>query len=137
MLGTASDLEQTAGSLVVSLDSLDTGLSLNNLANTNGSVSADLSASCTSPLGARTVQVLVNDGFASVSGTTSIDVTANTAPTLGTYPSATATTSGSTTVTPLSVPTDNGSVVTLTAAAPGFTGSFSGNPSTGKIYRPD
>lgn len=133
VLGNASDLEQAPGSLVVSLYSLDSGLNLTNLANTTGSVSADLAASCTSPLGTRNVSVSVSDGFAQTIGTTGVNVTANTAPTLGTYPSATATTGGSNTVTPLSAPSDNGSITTLTASAPGFTGSFSGNPTTGVI----
>lgn len=133
VLGTVSDQEQSAGSLLVTVGTVDTGLTLNNLANTNGSVSADLAASCTSPVGPRNVGITVDDGFVTSPGTTSVNVTANTAPTLGTYPSSTATTGGSNTVTPLSPPADNGSVTTITATAPGFTGSFSGNPTTGVI----
>lgn len=133
VLGTASDAEQNAGSLVVSPYAIDTGLSLNNLANALGSVSGDLAASCTSPLGPRNVSVSVSDGFTSTIGTTIVDVTVNSAPTLASYPAATATTGAGNSVTPASAPTDNGSVTTLTAAAPGFTGTFSGNPVTGVI----
>ncbi len=37
------------------------------------------------------------------------------------------------TVTPDAMPTDNGSITNLTASAPGFTGAFSVNPSTGVV----
>src|SRR5205085_5522377 len=50
-----------------------------------------------------------------------------------TYPTTTITPGSSTTVTPSAAPSDNGSVVSLTASAPGFTGTFSGNTSTGVI----
>ena len=132
-IATVSDLEQTAGSLVVTAPTVPAGLTLSSIVNTTGTVSANIAAACSATIGANTIGLSVSDGSLSTAGNLSVNVTANSAPVLGTYAATAIATGGSAAVTPSAAPTDNGSVVTLTAAAPGFTGTFTGNPSTGVI----
>jgi trimeric autotransporter adhesin len=132
-IATVSDLEQTAGSLVVTAPTVPAGLTVSTIVNTTGTVTANLVAACTATLGANTVGLSVSDGFLSTAGNLSVNVTANTAPVQGTYSAAIVTTGSGTTLTPSAAPTDNGSVTSVTASAPGFTGTFSGNPTTGVV----
>lgn len=62
-----------------------------------------------------------------VTATLTVNVTANTPSTLGTYANASVPVGGSITVTPSVAPSDNGSITSLTAMAPGFTGTLSIN----------
>ena len=128
-----SDLEQSAGSLVVTAPTVPAGLTLSTIVNTTGTVTANLVAACSATVGANAVGLSVSDGLLSTAGNLSVNVTANAAPTLGTYGSTTLIAGNGTTVTPSAAPTDNGSVATVTASAPGFTGTFSGNAATGVI----
>ena len=133
IIATVSDLEQTAGSLVVTAPTVPAGLTVSGIANNTGTVSANIAAACSATIGANAIGLSVSDGALSTAGNLSVNVTANTAPVLGTYAATAIATAGSATVTPSAAPTDNGSVVTLTAAAPGFNGTFTGNASTGVI----
>ncbi|MBA2735371.1 MAG: carboxypeptidase regulatory-like domain-containing protein, partial [Pyrinomonadaceae bacterium] len=65
--------------------------------------------------------------------TLNVAVTPNTAPTVGTYPNTNLNPGGGTTVTPTAAPADNGSIASATAAAPGFTGTFTVNTTTGVV----
>jgi hypothetical protein len=132
-IATVSDAEQAVGTLIVTAPTVPAGLTVNSIANTAGTASANIVAACTATLGANTVGLSVSDGLLNTAGNLSVNVTANSAPVLGTYPVGSATTGFGSTVTPGAAPTDNGSVDTLTAAAPGFTGTFAGNPTTGVI----
>lgn len=132
-IATVSDTEQSAGSLVVTAPTVPAGLTLSGIVNTTGTVTADLVAACSATLGANTVDLSVSDGLLSTAGSLSVNVTANSAPVLGTYGATSVTTGGTNTATPSAAPTDNGSVVSLNAAAPGFAGVLTGNPSTGVI----
>jgi hypothetical protein len=132
-IAAVSDAEQTAGSLTVTAPTVPAGLTLGSIVNSAGTVTANLAAACTATLGANAVGLSVSDGALSTAGSLSVNVTANSAPVLGTYPAATVAGAGATTVNPATAPTDNGSVVTLSAAAPGFSGTLTGNPATGVI----
>jgi trimeric autotransporter adhesin len=132
-IATVGDAEQVVGTLVVTAPSVPAGLTVNNIVNTTGTATADIVAGCTATLGANAVGLSVSDGLLSTAGSLSVNVTANSAPVLGVYPAGSATTGLGSTVTPGAAPSDNGAVATLTASAPGFTGSFSGNPTTGVI----
>jgi hypothetical protein len=77
----------------------------------------------------------VTDNVSEFNETTlNVTVNQNTAPTVGNY-SNTAINAGSsgTIVTPDAAPADNGSIQSVTASAPGFTGTFGGNTSTGAV----
>jgi len=60
-LGTVSDSQEPAGSLTVTAQTVPAGISLTNLLNTNGTITADVGAECISTLGAKTVVLKVSD----------------------------------------------------------------------------
>jgi len=128
-----SDAESSAGSLTVTATTVPAGLTVNSILNTNGTVAGSVAAACNATLGANIVVLNVSDGSLNTNGNLSVNVTANSAPALGTYAATTVANAGAGTVTPSAAPSDNGSVATLTASAPGFTGTLTGNPSTGVI----
>ncbi len=132
-IATVSDAEQPIGGLTVTAPTVPTGLSVSSIANASGTVSANLAAACTATLGANTVVLNVSDGLLNTNGNLSVNVTANSAPTLGSYITINATTGVSTSATPGAAPTDNGSIALMTAAAPSFTGTFAVNTSTGVV----
>jgi CSLREA domain-containing protein len=86
------------------------------------------------PIGTTTVTATASNGVAP-DATCSFTVTVNNPPpTLGNYPTTTMSPGGMATVMPDAAPADsNGTVVNLTASAPGFAGTFSGNATTGAI----
>ncbi|MBX7222871.1 MAG: hypothetical protein K1Y36_23180 [Blastocatellia bacterium] len=133
-IATVSDVETPAGNLTVTATTVPTGITVTGITNTNGTITANVAASCTATVGANTVVLTVTDGSGgSTTGNLIVTVTANTAPVLGTYPNITVNQTQSGTSTPSAAPTDNGSVVSLTAAAPGFTGTLTGNAGTGVV----
>lgn len=98
-----------------------------------GVVTADVVATCGAANTSFTLTV-TDPGGLSTNATLDVTVSANTPPPMGTYPSAGTINMGTgTTVTPNAAPSDNGTVMSLTASAPGFTGTFAGNPATGVV----
>jgi uncharacterized protein (TIGR03437 family) len=132
-IATVSDAETAAGSLTVTATSVPAGITVSNITNTNGNVTATMAAACNAALGNNTVQLTVSDGSLTSTADFTVNVTTNTAPTLGNYPATTIGTGQSVNITPSVAPNDNGTITSLTAAAPGFTGSFSGNTMTGVV----
>jgi trimeric autotransporter adhesin len=134
-IAVVSDTETAAGSLVVTTQgALPVGISVSNIANSAGNITADVAASCLAATGANLVALRVTDaGTLFTDANLTVDVAANTAPVLGTYPASNATTGIGTTVTPNAAPSDNGSIASITASAPGFTGSFSVDTGTGVV----
>ncbi len=126
-IAVVSDAEQAAGTLTVTAPSVPLGLSVAGIANAAGIVTADVAATCTASLGANSVGLSVSDGSLTGAGNLTVNVTANTAPVQGSYANTAVTLVGGATVTPTAVPTDNGSIATVTAAAPGFTGTLGVN----------
>jgi hypothetical protein len=103
--------------------------------NYGGTISALLGATCTAAVGPHIIGIEAYDRNSGLtaSGNATINVTANTPPTLGTYPDVILGRGAEATVHPGSTPSDNGQVVSLTATAPGFSGIFVGNPVTGSL----
>ncbi|MBX7222139.1 MAG: pre-peptidase C-terminal domain-containing protein [Blastocatellia bacterium] len=135
-IATVSDTETAAGSLTVTATTVPAGITVTGITNSNGTITATVAAGCTATLGANTVVLTVTDGGGlTATANYTVNVTANTVPTLGTYPGTTVVQGNSTTVTPSAAPTDNGTVASLTATAnPNtFTGTLSGNTATGVI----
>jgi hypothetical protein len=97
--------------------------------NSSGEVRANVVAACNASSSTFTLTVTDSGGL-SANGSLSAFVSLNTPPALGSYPSTTIRliNASSATVAPNGPPWDNGSIVSLTASAAGFTGSFSVNP---------
>ena len=87
------------------------------------------------PLDTTCTLTVADSKGATATATPSITVTANSNPTVGTYADQTVLPGGSVTVTPNAAPADNGTIATVTATvAPNtFTGTFSGNTTTGAV----
>lgn len=63
-LGTVSDLQEPASSLTVTAQTIPAEITLTNILNTNGIITANVGAECSSTLGAKTVALKVSDtGF--------------------------------------------------------------------------
>jgi CSLREA domain-containing protein len=137
-IATVADPDQTLNTLVVTVNggasATVNGVTVSNIAvDASGNVTADVVASCNATNANFTLRV--TDSATEFNETTlNVTVTPNTPPTLGNYPNTTvnAGSSGGV-ITPDAAPTDNGTVATLTAAAPGFTGTFVGNTTTGTV----
>jgi hypothetical protein len=108
-IATVGDTESGAGAVTVTVTSANpsNGVTISNIINTGGNITANIFASCTASDASFTLQA--SDGTSTATATLNITVTANTAPTL-TYASPQAVAfNGSTTVTPTTA-TDNGSI---------------------------
>jgi CSLREA domain-containing protein len=80
-IATVTDAETPAGQLTVSVVlPLPTGITVTNIQNTNGTVTADVAAGCDAALGSNTVTLQVSDGQLTASGNLTVNVTANSAP---------------------------------------------------------
>ncbi len=135
VLATVSDAQTPNSNLQVFLLSASAGMNITNLTNSRGTVSATVGAACNAAPIPLTATLLVTDGGGlSATANVTINVTVNTAPALGAYPNATATTGAGTVVLPGQAPSDNTSVTAVTAtASAGFTGALSANSSTGAV----
>src|SRR5262249_13793531 len=117
-IATVSDVETPAGSLTVAATVVPTGISITGISNSAGTVTANVAAGCNAAVGVNNVTLQVTDGGGAMNtATLVINVSANTAPTLGTYPNSSVQVGMGTTVTPNNPPSDNGSVAMVTAVA--------------------
>ncbi|MBD8526302.1 Ig-like domain-containing protein [Pseudomarimonas arenosa] len=124
-VGTVSDAQTAAGSLVVSAIAGGTGsgLSISNLSNSSGTVQASVAASCSASTGTQRFQV--SDGSLTGNGDLSVNVSANSAPTLA-YTNASVNGGSSTTVSPQTGPSDNGSIDSVVVHSAGtYSGGIS------------
>jgi VCBS repeat-containing protein len=77
-IATVSDVDNSAGSLTVTVQSAPTGITVTNIVNANGTITADVAAGCTASTGSNTVVLQVSDGQANTTGNLTVNVTANT-----------------------------------------------------------
>jgi hypothetical protein len=132
VIATVSDSQTAAGSLTVTTTSIPAGLTLTGLTNAAGSVSATVGASCTAPLGANNIGLQVSDGSLNTTANTSINVLANSAPSLA-YSNQSALINSALTISPNTLPADNG-MFTLSLFSTGtYTGNATLNTSTGVL----
>jgi hypothetical protein len=136
-IASVSDAQDAAGSLTVTVNggssATASGVSVSGLSvNSSGQVTATVGASCTASSASFTLRGADSGGLFD-EATLDVTVNANPPPTLGTYPATSVTPGGGATVMPSVPPSDNGSIASLTASAPGFTGTLAGNPTTGVI----
>ncbi|MEY3283064.1 MAG: hypothetical protein RIR86_1077, partial [Acidobacteriota bacterium] len=136
-IATVNDAETTAASLTVTINggtsASSGGITITNLVNTAGTITADLIAACGGTAGTAAFTLQVNDGVATTTTTLNVTVVANALPTL-TYAATSVNGGGSTTINPATGPGDNGSVVAIAVHSQGnYTGAISVNPSTGLV----
>ncbi|MCI0486877.1 MAG: FG-GAP-like repeat-containing protein [Blastocatellia bacterium] len=134
-IATVSDEESPAGDLIVTVTSAPAGISITNIINTDGNITALVAADCTAVPGQNLVELQVSDGCDTTTANLTVNVTENTPPSLGTYPPTTVLEGDSVTVTPSAPPSDNGTLVDLmvTVEPPGFTGTVDIDPNTGEV----
>ena len=126
-IATVNDADSGAGSVVVTVTSANpsNGVTISNIVNTAGTVTADVVASCTATNATFTLQA--SDGSLTSTAILSVTVTANTPPTL-TYATVSVPNGGSTTNPAATGPSDNGSVSTVVVQSTGtYTGTISVN----------
>ncbi|HSP15219.1 MAG TPA: Ig-like domain-containing protein [Thermoanaerobaculia bacterium] len=134
-LATVSDGQDVPGALAVTLGSVPASLTITNLTNTNGTVTATIEVGCSAITGANPVELQVrNSSGVTITAIITVNVTANSPPQLGHYPSTAVRTGSSAVVKPSAAPTDNGSVAQLTVGARGFPGALTIDRDTGDVY---
>jgi hypothetical protein len=133
-IATVNDVEDDEDTLTVTATPLSgSGVTLSGISvDSSGNVTANVVASCNASNSTFTLRVTDN-GNLFAEATFDVSVTSNPVPVLRTYPTTNVAGGASTTVTPDAVPSDNGSINSLTATAAAFTGTFSGNAATGVI----
>jgi hypothetical protein len=135
-IATAGDAEGKLGALGVQINGSTSatvnGVTISNLANNNGLITADVAAVCGAAQASFTLTVTDDKGAAGTA-LLSVAVIENTAPTVGTYADLTLLPGAGSTLTPSAAPADNGAVASVTATAANFTGTFTGNPATGAL----
>ena len=115
--------------MTVTATTVPTGLTVTNIVNTGGTITADIAADCAATTGDNTIVLQVSDGSLTANANLIVNVSANTAPMLS-YNNATVNTNGSTTVNPSSVPSDNGTISGYAVQSQGtYTGTISVNNS--------
>lgn len=134
-IATVNDLETPANLLTVTATTLPAGLTISNLSNVDGTITATIAAACDAPVGSQTVALTVTDASGGSATTNlTINVTANTAPTLGPYPATTVSVGQSLTVAPSAAPADNNKVTNVSVVvSAGFGGAVTVNASTGLV----
>ncbi len=132
-VGTVTDAQTPAGNLIVTQVAGGTasGITVTNIVNTNGTITAQVSASCTATAG--TVRFMVFDGSLNGTGDLQVNVTANTAPTLS-YANTSVAAGAATTINPATGPADNGTVNSIVVQSQGtYTGTITVNNTTGVV----
>jgi hypothetical protein len=122
-VGTVADAQSAPGSLTVTqfAGGTATGIAVGGISNTAGTIAATLAASCSAATG--TVRFQVSDGGLAGTGDLQLNVSANTAPVLG-YANQAVASGGGAIVSPLAVPGDNGSIVSVAVQSAGtYTGT--------------
>lgn len=134
-IATVGAAQDALGSLSVAVTSAPTGITVGELANNNGTITATVTAACTAAA-TNAVSLKVTDSSGQTAlATLTVNVTPNTPPKLGAYSATNVGSGGETIVTPSAAPEDNGSMSNLTAAVTpaSFTGLVSVNPNTGAV----
>ncbi len=132
-IATVNDVESGPNNLTVTATSVPAGLSIANIVNSGGTITASIAASCSATIGSNTIVLKVSDGLLATTANLIINVTANTAPVL-TYNNPPSINFGDApTVSPVTA-SDNGSIVSFSLQSQGtYTGTISVNPFTGDV----
>ncbi len=80
-IASVADVDNSPGSLTVSVTSLPTGITVTNITNNNGAITATVTAGCNAAVGANTVGLKVTDGEGAIgTGSLTVNVTKETTP---------------------------------------------------------
>lgn len=137
-IATVMDAEDAENNLVVSANGMPSatvnGVTISNFTvNAAGQVRADIAVTCTATTANFTLGV-TDTCPTTVTTPFTVNITPNTPPSVGNYPDTTVVTGGTLTITPDVPPSDNNTVASVTATAPPpFTGTFTGNTSSGGV----
>jgi hypothetical protein len=132
-IATVSDAETPAGSLIVTATTVPSGLSVTNIVNTNGTITADVAADCSAATGDNTVVLQGSDGPLTTNANLIINVTTNAAPTL-TYSSQSVASGASLTINPATSPSDDLAIQSITLQSQGtYTGAIAVDNTTGVV----
>ena len=132
-VGTVTDPDTPVASLTVTqiAGGSAVGVSASGITNTAGDITAAVAASCTATAG--TVRFQVSDGSLTGNGDLTVNVSANTAPTLS-YAAQSVAQAGALSVNPASGPTDNGSVASIVLQSAGtYSGTIAVDNVTGVV----
>lgn len=134
-LGVVSDMQTTAGSLVVTQIGGGSagGVNLTNLLNTAGNVSAAISAECLATSG--TLRLQISDGQLSSIANVNVNIINNLAPVLGSYPPQILAPGANKNVLPSAPPSDTSPIqsVNVQIDPSGYTGSLGVTAATGVV----
>jgi hypothetical protein len=131
-----SDDSTPAGNLIVTATTIPAGISITDIANNNGSITATIAAACNAAIGANTVVLTVTDGNnQTATANLIVNITANTPPTLGNYAATSVQTGANATIAPSFAPADNGTISSLNVSIfpLSLAGAVSINPITGVV----
>ena len=133
-IATVSEKDAPMGGLLVEILSPPAGITLAEIKNPDGMVSAVVTVSCVAPLGTTTVPLRVTGSHGeTATANLIINVIANSPPALGGYAGVEMLTNRESIIRPSVVPFDSGVVVSLQATATGFTGSINADLATGSL----
>ncbi|MBS1789356.1 MAG: DUF11 domain-containing protein [Acidobacteria bacterium] len=132
-IATVNDAETPPGNIVVTVSNVP-GITITGITNNGGMISANVTTDCSAAIGANSVGIQVLDGSGGVLNTTlTVNVTANTPPTLSYNSPQMVPAGGSLTVNPAAVPTDNGTFNITLLNTGTYTGGITVNPTTGAV----
>jgi uncharacterized protein (TIGR03437 family) len=131
-VATVADAQSPLGELLVTAVNLPAGVAVTNITNVNGTISARVAAGCSAAVGPNTVELIVADaGNLSASANLTVNVIANTPPTLSYPGQQTTDVGGELTVNPANGPVDQGNVASI--AVRNVTPSFSGKIAVNRL----
>ncbi|HSN69170.1 MAG TPA: hypothetical protein VLV48_07995, partial [Thermoanaerobaculia bacterium] len=132
-VGAVRDSSDAAGSIVMSAPVVPSGVTIAAPANSGGAVTAPMSAACSAPLGRSYATFRATDSSGLFADEAlPIDVTANQPPVVG-YAAARVRLGAGRSVTPSTALADAGSIASVTATSPTFTGTLTGSAANGAI----
>ncbi len=132
-IATVSDAETAPGNLIVTATNIP-GITVSSITNTAGTITANVVANCTAPLGDNLIALQVDDGSGGIiQAVLTVTVTANTPPTLSYNSPQTIAFGGNLTVNPAATPTDNGALTITLVSVGTYTGGIAINPATGTV----
>lgn len=126
VIATVSDAETPVGNLQVTVAGSGpvTGVEISGIVNSNGTVTANVSAACAAPSGTFAFTIQVSDGIETATAPLSVTVSSNTPPVIG-YGESRVGAGGTTLINPLTAPRDNGAVSGIVVGrASNFTGTL-------------
>ena len=120
-----NDSQSNVGALTVTAMNVPAGLTISSIGNTSGTITANITASCSATLGNNTIVLQVSDGSLTATTNLTVNVTANSAPIL-TYNNPAPISYGGSTTLNRATASENGAITGYTVQSQGtYTGTIS------------